>query len=702
MGMGIRLLFALSMAVGTFAHAQNQDQTQVHQKATQLLTELMASSELSESFKAAQMNLLRTPVDLQMHIGLSTNPMIAHVSPLFDIVAKNNVKEAINRGLLGMTEATSSVYGDIRLLAENVASDLGYSKEQISNLRVYVAQGPINAYTMATTKDNTVVVVFTDLKAKLDAEQLRAVMSHEMAHVVNEHILQGIKMSAMNLLLMNVFMGSGMEDQFEASDYAKIREKYLEEMYKIVFPHDAALSANQSVNSLQRMNRRLFNKAIFVMVESLNEIYKENPQEAISIIASYMDRLISNLNRLEVPARLLQSLTTLRANLPNRVIRYDAQFLLENLLLAGFIVGKEQETSCDRFALAAGTDPKKAASTFMVFAGGPEKTNDIDAMIKAKTQAVEEFYRTNSPELRAEILNGELGQTHPFSNIRSLNILYYAQSNPIAVMKHPVLRLMALYDQLRLQTDSMAQQVHMGTQRLEAIKKNPAEATKGLPPEAAAQIIASMETGLAEMKSNLQNQVTAANYLSFEFERLLGRLAPEDRLGLIRDFLDFHLASQQLARSVLGERLKKATSAQEKAVILASLEAAAAQGAHPWLKELAPQLAAAGSALTQSGGISAIEKAIEELINPAMSPREVRELREALRAAVPYKTEAEKALALALDPPTETPNAGAGNRMKGIAMEEAPKKKEKSLRFLRLGGLAGSKDCTSAVEELSN
>ncbi|MDZ4677077.1 MAG: M48 family metalloprotease [Oligoflexia bacterium] len=650
---------------------------------TKILETLMESPQLGVVYTQAQMSLLRTDTDVIMHNALNNNPILEKVIPLLETLATDSIKDAINEGLLDMHEATDTVYSEIRKMTVDTARSFGYSEKQIKNMRVYVAPGAINAYTMAFSKDQSVVVVFTGLNNSASPAKLKSVIGHELGHIVSEHVLQRIKMVAMNMLLMKLFVDNEAGDvsQFE-NLRASNREKNKNAMdiyWKRAFETlelDEKPQASAQVNSIQKLKRNLFIKAFEQMSQELDAAAEKNPEFANSLINDYLDAVITCLERMEVPERIVDFYISLKINLDNPALKIDANFFTEHLLLTLAAMSREQETSSDRFGLTVpGITAKDAAAMFLDFAGAEQKA-ELDNLIKAAQAAVNEFYTKNPEAKRLEIIGGNARASHPNAKIRALNDIYYGRSVDIIAIKNPFLRLIVLHDEISRQENS----IRLGLKSMN-------EEFSKLDMKLQNQISDHIKTKQSGLQTSMTDLATTRMYLSFAIVKSINETSDIDKNQYLRDALDFYLAQKQVLLNQRTHELKIIKSVKKKAQILQGYQSRLTA-----LKEN-PLVLAIGLGLEKNKNLNAkpeiLGSVVEKLLlitQPNTTLPVVVAARENLRQLIPVVDQAYEDLTISQNPPIESATSGMADRYEKPVKKsppQAPVAKDQTLKKLK-------------------
>jgi hypothetical protein len=369
-------------------------------------------------------------------------------------------------------------------------------------------------------------------------------------------------------------------------------------------------------------------------------------------------------------------------------------------LLSDAAISKEQETSCDRFALTTRVRALDAALPFFVFAGA-NKEQDSSDLIKAKLAEIEDFYKRNTPLVRTELLNGSMDASHPHSNIRGLNIIRYAQSLPIIQMKNPILRMAALTTQLNAELETLSTNEKFITTVIARAEKD-LSTNKEYTPEQIEEGLKSYREKLAGTKGEIAKTHQTVKLLVSEYEKILNEASPEERLAVIRDVVDFSLGTQQFARTKNEEILGKIkVKSQFVKASIDALKAARAEGANPFVRSSAAALKKLKLNTSNRAGIRQLQAGIYDLTTGKKSWQELRALREAIRESLPFKNAEEENFALAIELPMEMPNAGAGNRMTKVAKTDKAGPAEEGEKAGKELVSLSVKGCGETVAELS-
>ncbi len=187
-----------------------------------ILRSYVNKSELvDQAVVSVQNENLKTLVDKQVTMLLETDPVLAQVKPMLILALEDNIKESFNKGDTTMTWVTAfNTSKELREFYE-VMNEVGvsfcFTDEEIINSRYYRAEGPVNAYTTSALKKYLTFVVYKALQEILSREQLKAVISHELGHIMAGHILHSVMSAAISIQIFNQ-LTSGNSTNFHPDD----------------------------------------------------------------------------------------------------------------------------------------------------------------------------------------------------------------------------------------------------------------------------------------------------------------------------------------------------------------------------------------------------------------------------------------------------------------------------------------------------
>jgi hypothetical protein len=520
-------------------------------------------------------------VDFAMWNVLRNNPMFAGMDAELSQILNSFIDQGLDEARLGMSRAQP---GDrLYSLSHRVMEAHGFSKKQRENARIYIANGPINAYTVSGTMDRPFVVMFTGLLDSSDTNSLTGVLGHEFGHIVNEHVLQDVLNMAVLNQLGKIFVGGREGFSFGEEDIhaiVNLEESKLpasvKQVWQTIFERNrlkiqtppptrssfmsffnsadrAASNAHKNHTQIVKAGREAFVNAFKKLADTLDSTYTAGAPQAGELLANYLKIAEATLRQMSIDPSVPDAFASLRSNMENgTVIKVDKDWLMEVFSLANAAWSREAEASSDFFGLAR---TQRAYAMDLIFSGRvpyskddswAEKGRKLREYLKSAYDSVAEFYAERTQEERNQILGGNPQETHPNPNLRAIYQANVIQSVEITSQANAFQKLLVFEEVLKQQAIRLAGGAQRAKAELPKMAGKIDEETKG------------------QIESQIQRMDETATKILADATRLRGRLIelikrfPLDGANpYLANLLDYKLASRQLRKAAVDDLLKK-------------------------------------------------------------------------------------------------------------------------------------------------
>jgi hypothetical protein len=538
----------------SFSQGANPENEPIYQTARETLHELLNDQIIQHTFSKVQSNLLRTNLDLLTGNFFASQPLIVAMTPLFKAEMLKEVRAGALDGTIKMTlleRGANYFHNDVLDVAQAAIRASGRSEAQVQNAKIYITDGPMNAYTISGQEGEQIIVIDTGLfdkliyyeqytteggqvltRARLKKEEAQPVLEHENAHQLFGHIDIGLELSAMVRILYKHFVYQGQEDDVDdIGDLSMLPDHHYS-------PNASRFSAAY---------REAHTKAVNFAEKTITEVASRQEGLMNQLIHDFVEHQIEvALQDGEMSPETMKFLVSLRTASPNSIAKEE--FVAkegEEIKL----IGRNEETSADQGA-HNGSKRAMIEPMFAKFNGAMQMTNPLDrkpyiAELLQGNQALIDanirLYQATTQEEREDLL-GTNGGDHPTNPDRAENIRRYGRTLDAEAMQNPILRLLVLHGGLGRMENEAAQS-------MDAIKREIAklESAKKLFPQGQ-KILANLKKMLVEQ---ISLQVASQQRADIVLAKLIGLVKEVGFSGnsfssnhALTDILDFTLASK--------------------------------------------------------------------------------------------------------------------------------------------------------------
>jgi tetratricopeptide (TPR) repeat protein len=552
------------------------------------------------AYREAQGRFLATSHDLVMSEFLNSTPFLLASKDGIQTMLLKAVEDALESGDVSMdlvTEKDSNPLNrELYQLFKEVLIDSGRTKQEISQARLYITLGNVNAYTVSGKDAPIVVVVQTDLltkfhydkvvmkgktgylKFRLLKSQIKGILAHENFHTLRDHVTQSVQTMALDLQVMNYF--SAKPITLDDKDDDSGRQKLLNDMATSLIPDYAPLSGKTDPRSgpMDKVRRDGFLNA--VRMQSAKIDGAPDRDAVLKMLQDYLDLRISlaEVNG-EIGPEALALLRSLKTATPNSIDKEIIQRLFIEKIHP--LDHREQEASADGGTFNS-VSPREGAAPHTVFGGAmlttppmeyPEHIAEIEGEIVKRFKQNEEIYKNVSSVKRQNLYGGK--NDHAFSSSRVQSIIDNSQQPDVAQIQGAIDALtkelkvnpspsgdeeLAVYNKLLTQQNSY---------RESAIKNAQAMA------QDISNLIGDLGVGGNSLRSNprlvnlIEYQLSRKNQLIRAFE-ILNKLIADNVDPTLTEEAKLALADYQNDMNLTDTLLQSVKESFEKALPLAN------------------------------------------------------------------------------------------------------------------------------------
>jgi len=433
-------------------------QTRPETPSEKIFENYMQDPAIQEVYQNLQWQLLNTPTDSAFRNFFLTHP---HLREVFDLFARNQgveLQEFIDEAestMFRLRPGTTEQYDTLDAIIVQLARKEGFSEEAIKNRRIYIKDGPANAFTVSGSQNQIIVALQSGILENLTFQELAAVIGHELGHIRSEHTLVG-QMNIVVLSLLEVLIDNGLKSPEEMGIALKTSnrtiEKYAQRSKKqncsmafiVEKTADGALSTDgifvrpAQKASLQR-TQLLFNQALMGLLSQMS------PQDIVSMMSRYLSIAAEAMALNGGHSSSIQFFQSLQANLPqilDNSFPPDKKKFLENAIELILAATRAQETSADRYA-GANTENEDIASSFGKLLGLKFDEKNKSIILSLIVEQADGLIAGKTPDELAPYV----GSSHPALPFRIANILRIS-GYPALLFANPFMRLLMLRQKL--------------------------------------------------------------------------------------------------------------------------------------------------------------------------------------------------------------------------------------------------------------
>ena len=504
----MRGLFLSLLFVSTTTFAQPM----ATHRSNDIFAQMMSNPNAAKSFQEIQWLLLNTRGDTSFIQFFKSNPQLSTIFNYVRTELNASLDEFSNHAKVSMLKLGPELPGQYRLIdkiVKELAQNLGFSQTAIHHREVYLALGGMNAFTVSGNQNRIIVVLQSDLVEKMNLQEIKAVLAHEMGHIRSMHTSLGV----MYGLLFDL-----VAEQFGIEAFPEQGGHYFKCSAHNVFESDKSYLSQTT--------------AIFRNVQ--NSLAQIEPEQKAELAKTFLKTLLVTLNDSDAPAWTILYFQELSEKIGthNSIAINAEQFALAGAQ-AEMAISRSQEKSADKYTSSA-VPNLYGGSAFMKLAGIDFDSKTRELFIKQILKSVEEFYATVPEHLQSSYM----GTTHPSINLRIYDLLN-EESYPAILLANPFLKLLLLEEYIRISSTYNARPGQFNFDQLE-LERLSSELRKRI-----ADSIASL--GLST-KANPRFE-NAIQYLAFNREALLQNI---DTLEGLKDNLPANVTAEQVDEGIQG------------------------------------------------------------------------------------------------------------------------------------------------------
>jgi len=603
------LTSTMSMAQGTTSPVANQRPPAMSSRSSLRL--LLQNNFINSTFMGASRALLKTGPDLRLSEQLDSDPILnmPSVVKTLDGIMEQGIKDANNTGLKSMRLLTMKTHPRAMTAFIEAAKKKGFTDKQIANAKVYIADGPMNAFTVSPFRDEIVIVLYKTLVRGTDDAQLKGTIEHELSHIIDQHVLRGIQTTAMVIQLANIFSKGGVLgdlDTVKLKNYEQFRDSipsdkaYVRQFWDFIFNNLVTIDVQNNgatddvYKQVMLSNRSAFIDGLDTIGNAFRQINdgtaptlkdgmqnvidtgRVNPALAKASVVNFLQAAIESLSMMPVPQDDLVYLNHMLSDLVKggEIDDRGAQQFTQKMMELIANLSKSWEASADKGVVE---NPRRAATLFTEFMGTEEDRVQAGLVDRTGNPTVTrkqlredilqevidqwiELVATNSPEQLAIELGRDPAQNHPYPLRRVVSMLLSERTIPTIGFRNEFLTHVIIYNQLAKQVAAADAQILKMNEAL-----NSPEAKKASKNE-----IDDLQQEISQVQEFKKASIESQKILSGAIEKLIEDPALPRLDGLnvrLLDLIDFQLALRQEAQSSYEEALKNAGSKEEKAQI---------------------------------------------------------------------------------------------------------------------------------------
>lgn len=522
---GLLSLFALLYSVGLHGAPE-----QSHLSSRAVFHDLMSEPSINKAYWRLQWRLLNYEDNRLMFNFFFQHPLMR---PLFLTLMNNQdatLRDFYVRSLGSMTRLEMGFtpkFDKLIGMCKATAIDLGFSKTAVENMTIFLAEGNgvKNAFTVSGNMEQIIIVFHSDLIEKMDIEEVRAVVAHEMGHIRSSHsITRMLHQMLLNVLAQHVLAAHGASGNGEHGFAFKIK------------PFAPLHMVPKVMEIFEEMNSEMDPaQAVFAQLAQMPTPVR------LQLLSDYLVNVQQLLAYNNAPDTTQKFFAVVRANLEN----YDVQkldprvyeFHANTLMTAAT---RSDENSADAYALALSANNDVASAFANLMGIGVDKEHRA-AIARGHLKQAEDFYalvKSKDGRLPWDLL----GTTHPFPILRITESMR-SSSFPFVIFAHPFLRLLLLERGI-WERDLLLKEV------VDSMQTNP----HNLPEE---QFKNGMEELNGEIKANRANRETVI----LKIIQLVREMGVNNAINpRLDNLIEYYLTMRQLALMnivALNEEMKK-------------------------------------------------------------------------------------------------------------------------------------------------
>lgn len=475
--------------------------TTAYMESRSVFLEAMENPQTAEIFRLDQLEKFSTPFDRELREFFSHNEVFGQTFSYFQQNYDLILSDFSNSMLIGSTRIVRGLttdYDRILKIIQETALDLGFNKDAISNLEVYVKSGSENAYTVSGLQNRIIIVFQRDILRTMSAGEIRAVIGHELGHIRGQHVITG-QLNGLMLTLLNAYLVNGSVAQISMSDMEedlRVREFQANQVLRdfetkmnasVVnvfeqYSTGTEMNHGDSATSSKVRNRYAGDSQKMGFDQQINTFmmrFMSQPHEfKRQIFSEYLEIIIRNLEATQSLSTTIDFFKTVYKNYQSggTVLSVNPQEAGFHLQVASLAVSQAFETTSDMISNSVVKKSYLASAMAKLlgadFDGSRNKTGyesrqERQRIIEQHLKQAEEFRLRNQGDEAARFLSL---MTHPAPVIRVEQIMAL-ERYPAIIFADPFMRNLYLKDLLTLQLLNIEKRLYEVQAGVEKLKK---------------------------------------------------------------------------------------------------------------------------------------------------------------------------------------------------------------------------------------
>ena len=415
---------------------------------------------LRQHFRRLQWEVFLHPADLSLaDFYYSFSDQLA---PLFEDLKKVHEERLqvfsniFSSSMTLLTKDFPGRYSRIFRIAQNAALDLGFSAKVIDNIEVYHADGSKNALTVSGTSERIIIVINSELVAKLSNSDIRSVLFHEMGHIRAFHTVQSsfdnLFLSFLDQHIATKLKAELMAEAINNKENVPLTKTNAETSPVVGQVNKSIIAEGHDHSSLSSdLNDHpimvyLHDKEETVLSEALGKLQSQSTEKQNELAILYLSKLIEVLKSTGSSQIFIEYLTEVQSALiKNESLKPFAQRFTLVINKVTEAISRAREFSADNFSL--GHVPNEHVGSSLLKISGLEfDVKDRDLILQLTLKQAKKLIETVSPDELAFLQ----GTTHPSHVLRVAHAMEQS-SFPQILFANPFLRLVIFEDYLRNQ-----------------------------------------------------------------------------------------------------------------------------------------------------------------------------------------------------------------------------------------------------------
>lgn len=409
---------------------------------------LMKDDYIRDYFTMLQQDMIPTRFDSKIRNFFRQEPNLGQLYQIYIENEDRSLGQFIDTAQTQMIRVRKVMGSDmarnLHKMVVELATAMGFPEEAIENVRVYVSEGSKNAFTVSASKNQIIIVFQSALLDSMPYHEIRAVVGHELGHIVLGHTT----LSRMNIFMLNLLQSALTERSVPGA----MANENLTELFKNRLCGNGC-SLNHMTDAITKMGLSEEDVALKQAEMQLFMGLNQQPQIRNAVLIEYLTLILEVMDEYLATDDSMSAIKSFRNDLinsfqdPNHYVRpFPKEYFVQVITAMMNAISRSQETSSDRISNSAVPRDYLASAFIRLLGLDKFDTKNRSVLISAVKEQGEEILTTQD----RTVLTRNIGTSHPSAVLR-IYLMSQLPSYPAVLMANRFTKILSLNQYLLLE-----------------------------------------------------------------------------------------------------------------------------------------------------------------------------------------------------------------------------------------------------------